>query len=542
MLLRRIVPLFVLLFATIAARPLVAQGYDIVIRNGKVLDGMGNPWILADVGIKGGRIAKIGRISETGTKEIDATGRFVTPGWIDMMDQSGSVLPRNGLAQNKVLQGVTTAIGGEGGFPVPAGQIREYFTRLERQGISMNFGSYYSETQARTAVLGMVSRKPTEDEYRRMRAIVDTAMRSGAMGMTTALIYPPSSFATTEELIEVAKAIAPYGGTYASHIRGEGKELVESIAEAIRIGEEAKVPVEVFHLKAAYKPGWGTLMTAAGELIEAARARGVDVSADQYPYTAGGTGLEATIPSWAFDGGYDSLRARLNDKATRDRLKKEVKTGSPGWWNIVEAAGGWKGIVLGSAKNPANEKYQGMTLEAIAKALHKDPRDAAWDLVLAGDGRVTAIYHMMSEEDVKTGLRFPWVSIGSDAGAALNPGVLDATGLPHPRAYGTHPRIIAKYVREDGVLTLPEAIRKMTSWPATRMKLAGRGSLKEGNWADVVVFDFATIKDESTWEQPMKSPSGIDWVLVNGQIVADHGQHTGARPGMVLYGPGTGAP
>ena len=532
----------VLLWATVAAQPLAAQAYDIVIRNGKVLDGMGNPWILADVGIKAGRIARIGRITETGTKEIDATGRFVTPGWIDMMDQSGGVLPRNGLAQNKVLQGVTTSIGGEGGFPVPAGQIREYFTRLEKQGISMNFGSYYSETQARTAVLGMVARKPSEDEFRRIRAIVDTAMRSGAMGMTTALIYPPSSFATTEELIEVAKAIAPYGGTYASHIRGEGKELIESISEAIRIGEEAKVPVEIFHLKAAYKPGWGKLMKAAGELIESARARGIDVAADQYPYTAGGTGLEATIPSWAFDGGLDSLRARLKDPSIRERLKKEVKTGSLGWWNIVEAAGGWKGIVLGAAKSPANEKYQGMSLEAIAKDMHKDPRDAAWDLVLAGDSRVTAIYHMMSEGDVKTGLKFPWVSIGSDAGAALNPGVLDATGLPHPRAYGTHPRIIAKYVRDDGLLTLPEAIRKMTSWPATRMKLAGRGSLKEGNWADVVVFDLATIKDESTWAEPMKSPSGIDWVLVNGQIVADHGQHTGAKPGMVLYGPGTSAP
>ena len=538
---RRLAAAFAILLTT-TSRAAPAQGYDVVIRNGRVLDGMGNPWILADVGIKAGRIAKIGRITETGTREIDAAGRYVTPGWIDMMDQSGGVLPRNGLAQNKLLQGVTTAIGGEGGFPVPAGQIREYFSRLERQGISMNFGSYFSETQARNAVLGMVSRRPTDDEFRRMRTIMDTAMRSGAMGMTTALIYPPSSFATTEELIEVAKAIAPYGGTYASHIRGEGKELLDAIGEAIRIGEEAKVPVEIFHLKAAYKPGWGKLMSAAGALIESARARGVDVAADQYPYTAGGTGLEATIPSWAFDGGYDSLKARLNDKATRDRLKKEVKTGSPGWWNIVEAAGGWKGIVLGAAKNPANEKYQGMTLEAIAKAMHKDPRDAAWDLVLAGDSRVTAIYHMMSEEDVKIGLKFPWVSIGSDAGAAVNPGVLDATGLPHPRAYGTHPRIIAKYVREDGLLTLPEAIRKMTSWPATRMKLANRGALKEGNWADVVVFDFATIKDESTWAEPMKSPSGIDWVLVNGQVVVDHGQHTGARPGMVLYGPGTSTP
>ncbi len=515
-----------------------AQGYDIVIRNGRVLDGMGNPWIAADIGIRGGKIAKIGRIPEAGTRELDATGRYVTPGWIDMMDQSGGVLLRNGLAENKVLQGVTTSIGGEGGFPVAASKIPEYFQTLERQGISMNFGSYFSETQARNPVLGPSARKPTADELAQMRAIVDTAMRAGAMGMTTALIYPPSSYASTEELIEVAKAIAPYGGTYASHIRGEGKELVESIAEAIRIGEEAKVAVEVFHLKAAYKPGWGKLMRAAGELIDAARARGVDVAADQYPYTAGGTGLEATIPSWAFEGGQDSLRARLTNPEIRKRLKQETKTGSPGWWNIIEAAGGWDGIVLGNARNPENAKYVGKSLAAIAKEQKKDPRDAAWDLVLAGGGRVTAIYHMMGEEDVKMALKFPWVSIGSDAGASANPGALDGTGLPHPRAYGTHPRIIAQYVRTDGLLTLPEAIRKMTSWPATRMKLANRGSLKEGNWADVVVFDYDKIQDEATWAEPVKYPSGIDYVLVNGQVVTEHGKHTGARPGMVLYGPG----
>ncbi len=515
-----------------------AQGYDIVIRNGRVLDGMGNPWIAADIGIRGGKIAKIGRIPEAGTRELDATGRYVTPGWIDMMDQSGGVLLRNGLAQNKVLQGVTTSIGGEGGFPVAAGKIPEYFQTLERQGISMNFGSYFSETQARNPVLGPSARKPTADELTQMRAIVDTAMRAGAMGMTTALIYPPSSYATTEELIEVAKAIAPYGGTYASHIRGEGKELIESIAEAIRIGEEAKVAVEVFHLKAAYKPGWGKLMRAAGDLIDAARARGVDVAADQYPYTAGGTGLEATIPSWAFEGGMDSLRARLTNPEIRKRLKQETRTGSPGWWNIIEAAGGWDGIVLGNARNPENAKYVGKSLTVIAKEMKKDPRDAAWDLVLAGGGRVTAIYHMMGENDVKMALKFPWVSIGSDAGASADPGAIDGTGLPHPRAYGTHPRIIAQYVRKDGLLTLPEAIRKMTSWPATRMKLANRGSLKEGNWADVVVFDYDKIEDEATWAEPVKYPSGIDYVLVNGQVVTEHGKHTGAKPGMVLYGPG----
>src|SRR5207249_4239692 len=237
----------------------------------------------------------------------------------------------------------------------------------------------------------------------------------------------------TEELIEVAKALTKYGGTYASHIRGEGKDLLEAIAEAIKIGEEAKIPVEIFHLKAAYKPGWGKLMAQAGQLVEAARTRGVEVAADQYPYTAGGTGLEATIPSWAFDGGQDSLRARLKDPQIRARLKKEVKTGSPGWWNIVEASGGWENIVLANARNPDNARFQGKNLKEIAKELHKDPMDAAWDLVLQGQGRVSAIYHMMSEGDVKTGLRFPWVSIGSDAGAALAPSQMDAIGLPHPR-------------------------------------------------------------------------------------------------------------
>ena len=537
----RRLPLFLaLVLAALLPRPAAARqaAYDIVIRNGRVLDGMGNPWILADVGIRGGKIARIGRIAETGTRELDAAGKYVTPGWIDMMDQSGGILPRNGLAENKVFEGVTTAIGGEGGTPVPAGKVADYFRGLEQSGISINFGSYFSETQARNAVIGFNARKPTAEELARMRALVDTAMRGGAMGMTTALIYPPSSFATTEELIEVAKALTPYGGTYASHVRGEGKDVVEAIGEAIRIGEEAKIPVEIFHLKAAYKPGWGKLMPQIGQLIDAARARGVEVAADQYVYTAGGTGLEATIPSWAFDGGQDSLRARLNDPAIRARLKREVKTGSPGWWNIVEASGGWENIVLANARNPENERFNGRNLKAIAKELHKDPVDAAWDLVLQGQGRVLAIYHMMSEADVKTGLRFPWVSIGSDAGAAPAPGATDAIGLPHPRSYGNFPRVIAKYVRDEPVLTLAEAIRKMTSWPATRMRLAGRGSLREGNWADVVVFDFATIQDKATYEQPMQYPVGIDYVVVNGQLVVDQGKHTGARPGMVLYGPG----
>jgi N-acyl-D-amino-acid deacylase len=512
--------------------------YDVVIRNGRVLDGMGNPWILADVGIIGGRFAKIGKVNGRGVKEIDARGQYVSPGWIDMMDQSGGVLPRNGLAENKLRMGVTTAIGGEGGFPVPATRIPEYFGTLERQGISINFGSYYSATQARTAVLQAFNRAPNAAELDRMRLSVDTAMRAGAMGMTTALIYPPSSYSTTEELVELAKVAARYGGIYASHVRGEGAEVVQSVRELIRISEEGGLPGEVFHLKVAYRPGWGILMDSVRQVVEAARARNVDVAADLYVYTAGGTGLEATIPSWAADGGSDSLRKRLADPAIRARLKRELQTGSPGWWNIVEAAGGWQGVILVNAQNPANARHHQKSIAQIARELGKDPADAAWDLVSEGRGRVMAIYHMMSEQDIETALRFPWTSIGSDAGAALSPGSVDQTGLPHPRMYGNAVRVISRYVRDRKVLSLEEAIRKQTSWPATRMRLAGRGSIKEGNWADVTIFDLATLDDRATYEAPIAYPIGISYVLVNGVVAIERGTHTGARAGQVLYGPG----
>jgi N-acyl-D-aspartate/D-glutamate deacylase len=520
---------------TAAAR---SAPYDVVIRNGRVLDGAGNPWIRADVAIRDGRFVKIGKVDGRGAREIDASGKYVSPGWIDMMDQSGSVLPKNGLAENKLRMGVTTAIGGEGGTPVPAGKVADYFATLEKQGISINFGSYYSETQARVAVLGRSSRAPNAAELERMRAKVDTAMMGGAMGMTTALIYPPSSYATTDELIQVGKAAAKRGGIYASHIRDEGKGLVGAVKEAIAVGENAGMPVEIFHLKAAYRPGWGTLMDSVKQVVDAARARGVDVAADMYVYTAGGTGLEAVIPSWAFDGGMDSLRARLANPEIRARLKREIQTGSPGWWNIVEAAGGWNGIVLVNARNPENAKYENKSLSEIAKLMGKDPADAAFDLVSEGKGRVMALYYMMGEPDIETALRFPWTSIGSDAGAALKPGEQDGLGLPHPRSYGNAVRVIAHYVKERHVLTLPEAVRKMTSWPATRMRLANRGVIKEGNWADVTIFDLDSLRDLSTYEKPTLFPTGIDWVLVNGVVVIDHGKHTGAKPGQVLYGPG----
>lgn len=523
--------------STAEAQPAV---HDVVIRGGRVLDGAGNPWIAADVAVQDGWIVRVGHVPEGGRTEIDARGRYVSPGWIDMMDQSGSVLLENGLAENKLRMGVTTAIGGEGGTPVPAGGVREYFERLDSGGISINFGSYFSAAQARVAVLERADRAPTPPELDRMRALVDTAMQAGAMGLTTALIYPPGSYAETDELVELARVAAAHGGIYASHIRGEGAEVVEAVEEAIEIGERAGIPVEVFHLKVAYEPGWDSLMVEVGRTVEAARARGVDVAADVYPYTAGGTGLEATVPSWVHAGGPDSLRARLRRPEVRERIRDELRTGSPGWWNIVEASGGWDRIVLVNARNDANAHLEGRSIADIAAERNVAPADAAWDLVLEGDGRVMAIYHMMSESDVETALRFPWTSIGSDAAAALEVGAPDVLGLPHPRSYGTFPRVIRRYVLDREVLTLEEAIRKMTSWPAMRMRLPERGLLREGFRADIVIFDLDGLRDQATYDDPTLFPTGIEWVLVNGVVTVRDGRHTGARAGDVLLGPARG--
>lgn len=512
--------------------------YDIVIRNGRVLDGAGNPWIHADVAISNGKFVKVGRITGRGKEEIDATGDYVSPGWIDMMDQSSEVLLKNGLADNKVREGVTTAISGEGGTPVPAEKIRDYFAQLQRQGISINFGCYYSETQARVAVLGYADRAPTSAELIRMQAMMATAMQNGAMGMTTALIYPPSSYASTPELIAMAKVAGQYGGIYASHMRDEGKGVLSAVDELIDIADKGHLPAEIFHLKVAYQPGWGTLMPQIGQHVAAARERGVEVAGDMYVYTAGGTGLEATVPSWAQEGGVEAMKKRLRDPAIRARLKREQQTGSPGWWNIIEESGGWSNIVLMNAANPANAKYEGKPMTEVAKEMGTDPADAAFDLVEQGQSRVMAIYYMMGEQDIRTALQFPWTSIGSDAGSSLVAGGDDALGLAHPRSYGNFPRVIAKYVRDERVLTLPEAIRKMTSWPAERMRLNGRGVIRAGDWADVTIFNYDRIQDHSTYAKPDQYPTGIDYVLVNGKVVVDQGKHTGAKPGMVLYGPG----
>ncbi|MDE1175833.1 MAG: amidohydrolase family protein [Edaphobacter sp.] len=510
--------------------------YDVVIRNGRVLDGSGSPWIAADVAIAHGRFVKIGRVEGKGRREIDAKGLYVSPGWIDAMDQSGATLLKNGLADNKVREGVTTAIAGESGAPVPAEQLASYFAQLNRQGISINFGTYYSEEQARIAVLDHSTRVPSAEELGRMKTLMATAMKGGARGMTTALIYPPGSFAQTPELIAMASVAGQYGGIYASHVRDEGAGVLSGVDELIEISEKAHLPGEIFHVKVAYKPDWGRSMQLIGEHVNAARARGVEVAADMYLYDAGGTWLQATIPSWAFEGGEEKLKERLKDPTIRARLKREQQVGSPGWWNILTAAGGWDGIMLSDATQPQNRKYLGKSMVEIAKDRNSDPADAAFDLVAEEGAGLQAVYHMMSEQDVQTALRFPWTSIGSDAGSSEVAG--GASDLNHPRAYGNFPRLIARYVREQHVLTLEEAVRKMTGWPAERFRLEGRGLIREGMWADVTMFNYDTIQDTSTYEKPVSYPKGIEYVLVNGEVVVEHEQHTGAKPGEVLYGPG----
>lgn len=514
-----------------------SPAYDMVIRNGRVIDGTGAPAIVADVAIRDGRFAKVGEVSGRGASEIDASGRYVTPGWIDMMDQSGEVLLKNGLAANKLLMGVTTAFGGEGGTPVPAEGIRDYFRTLETQGISLNFGSYYNAFQARKAVVGERDVAVDDNDIARMQAHMRTAMEAGAVGMSSAAFYPPSSFISTRELVALGEAVAPYGGIYAAHMRDESRNLLPAIEEMITVGEQAGIAVEIFHFKNAYAPRWGRAVHDAIAMIKAARDRGVDIAADQYPYIAGGSGIDATVPTRVFADGIETGLQRLADPAVREQLKREIA--DPHSDRMVASSGGWENIVLVRAYNEAYAPYEGQNFVDIGAALGLDPADAAWNIMLAArPERAYALYFMMSEQDVQTILRQPWVSIGSDAGAAETLGEVDAIGLPHPRAYGTFPRIIARYVRELGVLTLAEAVRKMTSLPAARMNLEERGTIREGNWADVVVFDYHSLRDNATWEEPLLTPSGIDYVLVNGEVVVEQGQHTGRRPGRVLYGPG----
>lgn len=522
--------------ATPAPAQAPAADYDIVIRGGRVLDGAGNPWVYADIAIKDGRIAKIGAVRGKGRDEIDAHGRYVSPGFIDMMDQSGEVLPKSGAAENKLRMGVTTVIAGEGGTPVDAAEIGKYLDGLEKTGIAVNFGTYYNAAQPRMKVLGDGAGTPTPQQLETMKAETLVAMKNGAFGVSTALIYPPNSFQSTDEVVALASVAGKCGGFYASHMRDESAKLIEAIDEAIAIGERSGAKVEIFHLKAAYRPLAGKLMPQALARIAAARARGVDIAADLYPYTAGGTGLDITVPNWVFAQGAKTGYERLRDPKIRERLKREVAAGSqPGWSNLVEAAGGWDHVVLANAYDPKMDVYRGQSLAAIGKALGRDPADVAWDILLnALPNRAYGLYFMMDEPDIELALKAPWTSIGTDAGSAAKFGEMDALGLPHPRSYGTFPRILGDYVRKRHVLTLEDAVRKMTSWPAQRMGLADRGVLREGLRADITIFDADTVEEGSSWEKPLGAPKGIDDVIVNGVAVLRAGKTTPARPGVAL--------
>jgi N-acyl-D-amino-acid deacylase len=521
--------------ATAAARR-AAPDFDLVIRHGEVLDGTGGPAVAADVAIKRGRIVKVGLVEGTAKREIDAAGQYVAPGFIDMMDHSGTVLQWHGAAENKLRMGVTTVIAGEGGTPVGADEIGAYFDLLGKKGIAVNFATYYSAVQPRMAVMGERVGTPTAAQLAKMRSLVTAAMRAGVFGISSALVYPPDTFQSTSELTALASVAGACGGLYATHMRDEGAQLLDAIDEAIAIGEQSGAKVEIFHLKAAYSPGWGQLMPQAIEKINAAHARGVDVAADIYPYTAAGTGIDITVPNHLFAHGSQKAHELLRNPKVRAVLKKELAAGSqPGWPNFVEASGGWDHVVLANAFNPKYARFRGQSFATIGQALKMDPADAAWDILLdALPQRAMALYFMMDETDIETALKQPWVSIGTDAAAAAKLGQTDALGLPHPRAYGTFPRVIAEYVRKRHVLTLEDAVRKMTSLPAQRMGFSDRGVIREGASADLVVFGYEQIQDMATWENPNVPPAGISLVIVNGKLAIYHGKYTGVRSGVVL--------
>jgi N-acyl-D-amino-acid deacylase len=536
--------------------------YDLLILHGRIIDGSGSPWYEGTVAIKDGKIADAGRLGNASAAQvIDAAGMVVAPGFIDMHSHSDYTLLVDGAAQSKIRQGVTTEILGEADSagPVlgpaveefdkssaPLSQkdglkrdwttLAEYFARLDRQGIAVNAASYVGSGQVWEDVLGNVNRRPSPEEMDRMKSLVDQAMREGALGLASGLIYAPNMFATTDELSELAKEAAKYGGIYTTHIRGESSSGIQAIREAIEISQKAGLPVHILHFKMSGKDNWGRMADQV-KLIQEARERGVDITADQYPYLAGMTGLKQCLPPKYLEGTSDQIVARLKDPKAREEIRQEIKTGLPGWNNNeVQEAGGWHGVMLASVQRPENKDYEGKRMDDIARMMGKDPVDALCDLLISEGASPYAIYFLMSDPDVDLAMKQPWVAFGSD-GVAVTP-QMDFMGKPHPRFYGTFPRVLGVYVRERHVLTLPDAVRKMTSLPAQILGLNDRGLLRPGLAADVTIFDPKAVADQATYEDPMQYPVGIAYVIVNGVVVINKGEHTGAKPGKVLYGRG----
>jgi N-acyl-D-amino-acid deacylase len=547
------------LLVLVCALPLLAstREFDLIIRHAHIVDGTGSPWYSGDLGIANGRIAEIGELSNDHARRvIDAHGLVAAPGFIDMLGQSEVSILVNPHLPSKIFQGITTEITGEGGSIAPLNRrllsidragfeqyqivpdwttFAGYFSRLERRGIGINLASYVGATQVRRLVVGDQDRTPSAAELERMKAIVRQSMREGAVGVSSSLQYAPAPYAKTEELIALAREAVKSGGIYATHMRSEGDAIDDALDETFRISREANIPVEIWHLKAAGKRNWGRTREIV-ERINKARAEGLDIAADTYAYPAWFNSFSAFIPPWAHDGGDIKLVQRLKDSATRSRIRGEMLSQGGGWDNEWQEIPGPQAILISVVQNPKLLSLQGKTIAQVAQEQAKDPIELIFDLLAEDPGMSVAVFGM-SQEDVANVLKQPWVSIDNDSQGTAPDGILGQQH-PHPRAYGTFPRILRKYVREEKLLTLQDAIRKFSALPAQRMRLTDRGVLKQGMWADVVVFDPGRVRDLATFENPNQLSEGMRYVLVNGVPVIDGGKMTDALPGKVLRGRG----
>jgi N-acyl-D-amino-acid deacylase len=544
--------------AALLAQSNQSSAYEFIIKNGRIIDGSGNPWVSGDIAISGDRIAKIGKLeNSSANRVIDAHGLIVSPGFIDMLGQSETALLIDNRSLSKLSQGITSEITGEGGSIAPQNALTisqlqpeldryhltidwttldGYFSRLEKSGTPLNIGTYVGAAQVREAVLGDVDRAPTPEELEKMKALVAEAMQQGAFGISTALIYPPGQYAKTTELIELAKVAAQYGGIYGTHMRSEGQSEIAALSEALRIGRDAHLPVEIFHLKVIGKSRWGT-MPKIVEMIQAARDAGQDVSANMYPYVAGGTALASSLPPWVADGGLAKLLERIKDPAIRTKIKRELTTEHSDWENLYLGSGGASGILLSGIVNPDFKQYDGKTLAQLAKLQAKDPLDALMDLVIVDKAQTGAIYFIANENDLRYGLKQQWTSIGLDGSELLLDGPLFDPHT-HPRAFASMPRFLGHYVRDEHLISWEQAIRKVTSLAAQRERLRDRGLLREGFFADITIFDPTTIIDKATYENPAAISEGVKYVFVNGKLEYEDGKLTGLNAGRALRGPG----
>lgn len=547
---KKIIALLLIVFGTNVV-PFAQQRaveFDVVIKNGLIYDGSGGKPYKADVGIKGDKVVKIGKLAAAkATSIVDANGLAVSPGFINMLSWSTNSLIQDGRSMSELKQGITTQIFGEGSSMGPTKvadrkpedrwtTLASYLSYLEKKGVSQNVASYIGATTLRLNVIGNEDKQPTPEQMQQIREIVREEMELGALGIGTSLIYPPAFFAKTEELIEMCKIAAKYKGKYISHMRSEGNQLIEAVDELMRISREAKIPAEIYHLKASGVPNWPKMDKVLAK-VEAARKRGEKITANMYTYTAGGTGLTATLPPWTQDGGNAELLKRLKDPETRKRIIEEMRTPTDKWENMLLLAGSADKLILAGFSNEKWRPSNGKTLDEVAKTMGKDPQNAIIDLLIENNGNIGTLYFLMSEENVKKQMRYPWVSFGSDAGSMAPEGNFLRSN-PHPRAYGTFARLLGKYVREEKVMSLAEAVRRLSSLPATNLGLDRRGFLKAGYFADIVIFDPATIADKATFEKPHQYSVGVRDVFVNGIQMLKDGEHTCKFSGRAVWGPG----